>query len=746
MKLLVVSIDKSTENLKNNSNVNHIILKNKNEFESIFNNKDWEWVVFTDSNLSYTTDFYSNVEKISRVGLPQIIYTLRSFPHGGKIVPDLCKSLGLSSFTYKHMASFYLHRNQCVFRRDIVKKIGKSILNTTDVYPLTDTYPSCVGTFTHSVIQKCSTDEMKEITTNQGKWFKLWKSPGIVPWDRTTKLQVGLYYTSNEKTETYLSLEKFRAKINLARTSGFYNLFDYVYNRTHLVNGWEHQDCEFSIIYVENEEQLLEITSSCRSPKILAFCEKIDNEDVLEKIKVDKLYICNQDEFSYYCRCWDRNDFYAKIPNISTNKINIASVLCDEKAQAPSQQGINNLTSGTPHTHKVMRYGNKNISCVQMFTQYNLLIVRATTLSFEMVQVITDAVSAGCMVLVPEWFTVKLGLIKYSEESYMNYEQVCKFYSGISWENIANYIVDNFGLLSLNRLCIDWLKSHQVIINDLESYEHGLVIDHMYKSGAVENISKQVKWSMEISSTPKIYIATPCYGNMIMCPFVSSLLKTIEVLKENNISYEIDFMGNESLVQRARNVLTQRFLNSKCTHLLFIDADIEWNPQAAVDLINFDKDVSCCVYPKKAYYWEQLLESYKQPTKEAVHSRGLDFNINITNPKYEKIGDFIKVKDSATGFMMIKKDILIKIIKKYPELTVINDGCDKTVKTYCAMFDCIIDPESGVYLSEDYSFCRRVQKVGGEVWINIRHNLTHYGTHGFKSDISNRTNITRCVK
>ena len=206
-------------------------------------------------------------------------------------------------------------------------------------------------------------------------------------------------------------------------------------------------------------------------------------------------------------------------------------------------------------------------------------------------------------------------------------------------------------------------------------------------------------------------------------------------------------MGNESLVQEARNIIAQKFLNSDCTHLLFIDSDIEWNAQAVVDLLDFNKDVSCCVYPKKAYNWQQFLDSYSvgNNSKKAPHSRGLDFNINVL-PKYEKIGKFVKVKDSATGFMLIKKDIMIKIIKQYPELVVINDTMDKTVKTYCAMFDCMIDPDTGCYLSEDYAFCRRVYKVGGEVWVNTRHNLTHYGTHGFVSDIGNRQNIERLIK
>jgi hypothetical protein len=48
-----------------------------------------------------------------------------------------------------------------------------------------------------------------------------------------------------------------------------------------------------------------------------------------------------------------------------------------------------------------------------------------------------------------------------------------------------------------------------------------------------------------------------------------------------------------------------------------------------------------------------------------------------------------------------------------------------------ALFDCIIDHETGAYLSEDYSFCRRWRQIGGEIWIDGASNLTHTGPYEF---------------
>jgi hypothetical protein len=48
-----------------------------------------------------------------------------------------------------------------------------------------------------------------------------------------------------------------------------------------------------------------------------------------------------------------------------------------------------------------------------------------------------------------------------------------------------------------------------------------------------------------------------------------------------------------------------------------------------------------------------------------------------------------------------------------------------------ALFDCMIEAETGVYLSEDYSFCERWRKIGGEIWVDTRSKLSHCGAYEF---------------
>jgi hypothetical protein len=246
----------------------------------------------------------------------------------------------------------------------------------------------------------------------------------------------------------------------------------------------------------------------------------------------------------------------------------------------------------------------------------------------------------------------------------------------------------------------------------------------------------------------KLYISTPCYDAMLTMQYTMSLLRLVQFCNQHNIDYMIDFLGNESLITRARNKSLNKFMNTDCSHLLFIDSDIEFQPEAVMDLLLFDKDVSCCVYPKKGFNWNKFMYSIQneQNSKEHPSSRGLDYAYNIMyNDKNELIknGDFIRVNQSSTGFMMIKREIVEKLNKKHTELEIISDELSNNDTKMYGLFCCMIKDKQ--YLSEDYSFCQRVNDIGGQLWINVKHNLNHIGKYSFNSDIQNRQNYGRNI-
>lgn len=241
-----------------------------------------------------------------------------------------------------------------------------------------------------------------------------------------------------------------------------------------------------------------------------------------------------------------------------------------------------------------------------------------------------------------------------------------------------------------------------------------------------------------------LYIATPAYGCSVHTSYATSLMALQGLCIQKGWECSIDMIGNESLVQRARNILTARFLQSKATHLLFIDGDIAFRPEAVIDrLVPADKDVVTGVYAKKSIQWDRVRQKLlkgKDTGEESIEETGLDYNINVVSGEHQVQDGLVEVLDSATGFMLIKRKVIEDMYAHYADTLWCKNDVHGTsmVDSYCALFDCLIDPESKRYLSEDYAFVRRFQQMGGAIHADISFPLAHLGAHTFTGDLRER--------
>lgn len=239
----------------------------------------------------------------------------------------------------------------------------------------------------------------------------------------------------------------------------------------------------------------------------------------------------------------------------------------------------------------------------------------------------------------------------------------------------------------------------------------------------------------------KILIATPCYGGMVHSGYFQSMLELASKLTLLGVPYEVLNVGNESLITRARNGIVAKFLgNIEYSHLMFIDADITFPWLAVIRLLLSGKDVCGGCYPKKAINWEKVkraVSKNKDINDKELIARSVDM---VFNPVYFKEGNniiakldngFVQVKDVATGFMMIKRNVFTSLMFKFPELKYNNNVAgyhnDVTKDYFYTFFDTVIDDESRVYLSEDYYFCKLWKQCGGELWLDLSTNLNHCG-------------------
>jgi hypothetical protein len=237
-----------------------------------------------------------------------------------------------------------------------------------------------------------------------------------------------------------------------------------------------------------------------------------------------------------------------------------------------------------------------------------------------------------------------------------------------------------------------------------------------------------------------VFLSTPCYGGLCLEQYATSILQLQALCAREKINLYIDTTENESLVHRARNVSVGRFMQKNdSAYFLFVDADIHFDPESVVRLIRSGHDVSVACYPKKFIFWDQAAEAAKKGDNRNMSMLSASLVVNFANQgENEVIDGFVSILDGPTGFMLIKRDVFKQLEKAYPELMCVNDHQNRDFETYHACFDCMIDPDTRRYLSEDYAFCRRWQKIGGKIYADTLTTLGHVGNLPFYGKLSDR--------
>jgi len=287
--------------------------------------------------------------------------------------------------------------------------------------------------------------------------------------------------------------------------------------------------------------------------------------------------------------------------------------------------------------------------------------------------------------------------------------------------------------------------------NNTPSTSNGLSMSNeqaLFEAKVKEYISK---------NKPKIYILTPCYGGVCYTNYVSCLMNTLNVFKQLDVDIQVEFCKNDSLVPRARNNLVAKAMSDpKMTHVIFIDGDISWDPMSIFKLLIADKHVVGGVYPLKHYHWDKLTKDPLNPYKSNIVQSWIDhknttqlkdtvsdevfiqnklvsYNINYLDSYLNISDNLAKVKHTATGFLMIQRNVFENMFKAFPSTKYTDDvhflQSHENEFAY-ALFDCGV--EEGHYYSEDWLFCHRWSKMGGDIYIDVSINLNHTGPEDFK--------------
>lgn len=234
-----------------------------------------------------------------------------------------------------------------------------------------------------------------------------------------------------------------------------------------------------------------------------------------------------------------------------------------------------------------------------------------------------------------------------------------------------------------------------------------------------------------------LVIGTPCYGGVVTLPYMLSMLALKDVLNRDKVPFKLLTPANDSLVTRARNGIANEFLrDARATHLLFIDADIEFQPGMVTRLLASGKDVVCGVYPVKGLRLDRVMGQPAGTPPAVAEAASLDYAVKV-KPGCRMDGQgFLEVEYAATGFMMLRREVLERLIQAYPELRYRRDCTNAAPEENFAFFDTAIDPETRDYLPEDYAFCKRWRDIGGAVHVSVPGTFAHHGGRAYVGDFA----------
>jgi hypothetical protein len=231
-----------------------------------------------------------------------------------------------------------------------------------------------------------------------------------------------------------------------------------------------------------------------------------------------------------------------------------------------------------------------------------------------------------------------------------------------------------------------------------------------------------------------IFVATPVHSDVSIHYFKACL----EFQKEcfvRKIPVMFQVMKS-SLVTQGRQLCVSGFMESSCTHMLFIDSDISFNYKMIERMINFDKEICLVPYPIKGVDHDKVKARILAGETLSPHLLGNQYTMSVPDPTNVKVANgFIEVVRGPAGCMLIKKEVIHKLIKEYPEFTInqhtLIDGKLVTRNHMYNFFDTYWNKDDKTYTGEDFYFCKLCKHAGIKMYALVDEYISHHGEYSY---------------
>lgn len=199
----------------------------------------------------------------------------------------------------------------------------------------------------------------------------------------------------------------------------------------------------------------------------------------------------------------------------------------------------------------------------------------------------------------------------------------------------------------------------------------------------------------------KVLVGVPAYSGNIAVATAHSLLYEQAFALQVGITLNVMFQPGMSLVHSVRNLIAHKFLKEYPDHerLVFVDSDVGWKAGALLHLLAHKVDVVAGGVRRR-----------KDPEDYAIQ-----FKDEVEQDPTTKL---IEINGIGMAFTSITRKCLEEFKEKTPELAYGFEG-----DTLHGFYQCPI--EGGRIVGEDVWFCEKWRSLGGKVWLDPRHWMTH---------------------
>lgn len=246
----------------------------------------------------------------------------------------------------------------------------------------------------------------------------------------------------------------------------------------------------------------------------------------------------------------------------------------------------------------------------------------------------------------------------------------------------------------------------------------------------------------------RLMVATPIYDGA-QGSYVRAALDLALKAQAAGAAVRFEFILYQPSITRARDVLAAMFLASDCTHLLFVDADIDFAADDVFAMVRAMRDRDDCAIlgaacPRRMNNWRNIARAVEQGLARedpaALARFGGEFALHFLHPGQRfALTDLVELTRVGTGMMLIRRDVLETLGARHEELGFRPDPGERAAhglrEVECSFFLPMIDPDSRELLSDDYAFCRRVRDAGFRIWLAPWVRTTHSGPAIFQGSL-----------